>query len=386
MNTAKPDNESPWVKAPVSNLVRYKPSGVYFARAKIGGKLIRQSLKTNVLSIAKLRLRDLLGAEQQSNARQKHIESGKMTFDDALALYKQRVEKNVEIKPRTREYQDEIIVALNKSWADLYSLDIRKITEHDCQNWRSDFAAKYSATRVNGAVSLLRRVFKVAIEAGVRHDNPMLAVRRARVRSKELRLPEAKQFQAFIKEIENGKNRHAQNCANLVRFLAYGGFRKMEASNILWRDCDFNRNKIIVRGSPETGTKNGEIREVPMIPEMREFLGQLRNERPGITPQSPVMVIHKCQGAMTVAAKAVGMSRITHHDLRHLFATRCIESGVDIPTVSRWLGHKDGGALAMRVYGHLRDAHSADMAKKVSFSNSDATNPAQAPEAQVGTA
>jgi hypothetical protein len=30
-----------------------------------------------------------------------------------------------------------------------------------------------------------------------------------------------------------------------------------------------------------------------------------------------------------------------------LFATRCIESGVDIPTVSRWLGHKDGGALAM---------------------------------------
>jgi len=34
--------------------------------------------------------------------------------------------------------------------------------------------------------------------------------------------------------------------------------------------------------------------------------------------------------------------------LRHLFATRCIESGVDIPTVSRWLGHKDGGALAMK--------------------------------------
>jgi integrase len=45
------------------------------------------------------------------------------------------------------------------------------------------------------------------------------------------------------------------------------------------------------------------------------------------------------------------MHRITHHELRHLFATRCIESGVDIPTVSRWLGHKDGGALAMKVYG-----------------------------------
>ena len=70
---------------------------------------------------------------------------------------------------------------------------------------------------------------------------------------------------------------------------------------------------------------------------------------------------------MDSAAKKVGMKRITHHDLRHLFATRCIESGVDIPTVSRWLGHKDGGALAMKVYGHLRDQHSVNMAQRVSF-------------------
>ena len=47
--------------------------------------------------------------------------------------------------------------------------------------------------------------------------------------------------------------------------------------------------------------------------------------------------------------------------------TRCIESGVDIPTVSRWLGHKDGGALAMRVSGHLRNEHSQQMAQKVRF-------------------
>lgn len=60
-------------------------------------------------------------------------------------------------------------------------------------------------------------------------------------------------------------------------------------------------------------------------------------------------------------------AKLTHHDLRHLFATRCIESGVDIPTVARWLGHKDGGALAMKVDGHLRNQHSQEMAKKVRF-------------------
>jgi integrase len=81
------------------------------------------------------------------------------------------------------------------------------------------------------------------------------------------------------------------------------------------------------------------------------------------------MLVRECQEAMNRAAKIVGMPRITHHDLRHLFATRCIESGVDIPTVSRWLGHKDGGALAM----------------KVKFTNSapDSTAPAHAPAAEV---
>jgi integrase len=61
-------------------------------------------------------------------------------------------------------------------------------------------------------------------------------------------------------------------------------------------------------------------------------------------------------------------ARIVHHDLRHLYATTCVEGGIDIPTVSRWLGHKDSGALAMKTYAHLRDEHSAAAAKRVSFS------------------
>jgi len=67
-----------------------------------------------------------------------------------------------------------------------------------------------------------------------------------------------------------------------------------------------------------------------------------------------------------------GLQKNQHHPIyasrfAASFATLCIESGVDIPTVSRWLGHKDGGALAMKVYGHLRDQHSVNMAQKVTF-------------------
>ena len=150
--------------------------------------------------------------------------------------------------------------------------------------------------------------------------------------------------------------------------MAYGGFRKSEAANVTWGDCDFGRGEVIVRGDPETGTKNGEIRRVPMIPDMRQLLERLEQQRNHSKPNDAVMRVKECQGALNRACRALNIPRFTHHDLRHLFATRCIESGVDIPTVSRWLGHKDGGALAMKVYGHLRDLHSVNMAQKVTFS------------------
>jgi integrase len=82
---------------------------------------------------------------------------------------------------------------------------------------------------------------------------------------------------------------------------------------------------------------------------------------------SCVLDLRHRQNSMTHAVSKMGMKLITHHDLRHLFATICIQSGVDIPTVSRWPGHKDGGALCMKTYGHLRQDHSFAQAQRVSF-------------------
>ena len=100
---------------------------------------------------------------------------------------------------------------------------------------------------------------------------------------------------------------------------------------------------------------------------LRQLLEKMRAERPEESSEKPVMQVFECQKSIDRAAKLVGVKRIKHHDLRHLFATRCIEAGVDIPTVSRWLGHQDGGALCMKTYGHLRDEHSQREALKVTF-------------------
>jgi integrase len=152
-----------------------------------------------------------------------------------------------------------------------------------------------------------------------------------------------------------------------VRGLAFTGLRKGEAGEVEWRDLDFEKGEIVVRGDAETATKNWTVRRVPLIPDARAPFERMRAERRGERLDAKVFRVGECQKALDRACKKVGADRITHHDLRHLFATRCIESGLDIPTVSRWLGHKDGGALAMKTYGHLRREHSIAQAQRVTF-------------------
>ncbi|MFM8471808.1 MAG: tyrosine-type recombinase/integrase [Limisphaerales bacterium] len=368
MKNAPTDQISVWSKTPFANLVRYEPSGQYFARIRVHGKLIRKSLKTNTLSVAKLRLGDLEKHERGLSAVQAAIEQGKLTFKDALQTYQDELKVNPRLKPNAIRYRNETVRVLVKTWPELKAKDVRKITESECKAWAAAFSREYSATLYNNTVGTLRQVLAVAIKAGAIYHNPAQAVPKARVRAKELRLPEPEQFAKFVAKIAEAGARQSWDCANLVKFLAYGGFRKSEAANVTWSDCDFTTEEIVVRGDPEHGTKSGAMRRIPMIPEMVKLLKELSLLREAEVPNQFVMGVHECQKAMDRAAKLVGMARITHHDLRHLFATRCIESGVDIPTVSRWLGHKDGGALAMKVYGHLRNDHSKVMAQKVSFS------------------
>ena len=88
-----------------------------------------------------------------------------------------------------------------------------------------------------------------------------------------------------------------------------------------------------------------------MIPDVRTLFERMRSERANESAEAKVFRVREAQKAINSATRKLGLTRITHHDLRHLFATSCIESGVDIPTTSRWLGHKDGGALAMKIMG-----------------------------------
>jgi integrase len=364
-NAGQPDND--WQKTQFSNLIRYVPSGTYFARLRVRGKLIRQSLKTDVLSVAKLRLADLEKNEREAAETKDSTTKGRMTFGDCVELFKTQTNASTLLKASAKLYRMEAIETICQTWPGIKAIDVRRISTNECKTWAAKLSGEYSPSRYNGTLGVIRAIFNVGMETGALYRNPAAELHRARVKLKALKLPDAKNFEEFIAEIDKANGRDSKKCANMVRFLAYGGFRRSEAINVTWADCDFKKGEIIVRGDADTGTKNWSVRRVPMIPEMRLLLEKLRAERPNEPSGGRVMQVKECLQAMTRAAKVVGISRITHHDLRHLFATRCIESGVDIPTVSRWLGHKDGGALAMKTYGHLRDQHSAAMAAKVIF-------------------
>ena len=44
-----------------------------------------------------------------------------------------------------------------------------------------------------------------------------------------------------------------------------------------------------------------------------------------------------------------------------------VMSGVDFRTIAAWVGHKDGGVLIGKVYGHLADGHRKAMGERVHF-------------------
>jgi integrase len=352
-------------------------SGRYYARAYVNGKDVWEPLNTSHFSVAEAKCAQFM-RQHRKRPVTSSTSDAKMTFGAALAhhlrVLKDKSEAR-EIKSSTLHYWEQIFRALGKSWPDLERKQIRRITQSECQAWAAEAKKSSSPTRFNNALDGLRHVIENAVDDGIIYRNPVAKIERLTVRKKQLTLPSVSNFAALVVTIAAGGGWCSADCADFVKGLAYTGMRKSEAAQLEWRDLLFRSAEIDVRGDPETGTKNWEIRRVPMIPEARELFQRMRAARAAEPDTAGVFRVHESQKAIDAACRKLKIARITHHDLRHLFATTCIEVGIDIPTVSRWLGHKDGGALAMKTYGHLRDEHSAVQAERVRFAPFDTAAP-----------
>ena len=247
-------------------------------------------------------------------------------------------------KPRSIEFNQEITSIIAKKWPGYLNAPDRAVTSAQVMTF-AGLVTHYSSSRWNALVSALRFITS---HAAALHFRP--------VRTKERALISTADFARLLDELRSRPRSHG---ALVVEFLARTGLRINAARWLRWSDV--KEDCLCVAG---VITKNGRPQSIPFINGLREVLEKLRTVAAGARADF-ILPQRECKTALLRSCAATGLPRLTHHDFRHLFATRCITSGVDLPTVARWLGHQDGGALLAKTYFHLVDEHSRRMAGRV---------------------
>lgn len=343
------------------NLYRLENTGGYYALLKRGDKQFRRSLKTKDRKLADRRLTEMRG--QVSNL--KITDDARLSFVDVAERWITTTAH--ALKEATVTRRRTCIANVAPYFA---SVSIRNIQPHHCERWVVERGGKLAPQTMAHELNAMRNVFDYAVQLGLMLTNPAKDIKRRKVVQQPMVIPTREQFKNLVAAIREsdgrkGSQRQAKQGADLVELLAYSGCRIHEAISIKWADVDFTKGTVTVTGG-ERGTKNHEQRTIPMTDALRTLLLQLKEEQKP-KPEDFISQIDSAKKCLQTGCRRLEYPQFTHHDFRHFFATTCIESGVDIPTVSRWLGHKDGGALAMKVYGHLREEHSAAAIRKVCF-------------------
>lgn len=338
-------------------LYRSRNSKIYYAIIKRGGKQIKRSLRTTDGALAKRKLSELL---DRASALSK-CETGKIGFSELAERW--LTATGASLKPASKIRQKVCINALNIFFS---AFEIRRISKTVLEEWADQRGEAVAARTFNHERDTLSRILTYAVREGILLDNPALVIKKRKVRQAPPDIPTKEQFSTLIKTMREARA-DALPAADLCELIASSGCRLNEANSIRWGDVNFDQKRFVITGG-ETGTKNHEFRVVPLFPALENFLQRKLTELPQ-PPESfeNVVGIKSAKKAMIAACKKAGLPNFTHHHLRHFFCSNAIEAGIDFKAIAGWLGHRDGGLLVAKTYGHLRDEHSAIMAQRMTF-------------------
>ena len=176
-------------------------------------------------------------------------------------------------------------------------------------------------------------------------------------------LPYAKRPKTLPVVLSSGEMRRFLECLphsmyRVILMTIYSaGLRVSEAAKLEVDDVDSARMLIRVRGG-----KGRKDRYVPLAKSLLEILRAywkvVKPTKwlfPGQTPDhyiSPRTLRRACRLA---THKAGLRKRVTPHTLRHSFATHLLESGTDIRTIQKLLGHKK--LETTTIYTHVTESH-----------------------------
>jgi len=206
------------------------------------------------------------------------------------------------------------------------NLEIAKITPLLIERFiakRLDDGVKKST--INRDLACLRKMLNKAIDWDYLRENP---VKKVKLFSEKEYI---KERVLSLDEEEKLLNACSDHIKPVIIAALHTGLRLGELLTLRWKNISFENMQIKVEK-----TKSGKTRYVPINTLLLKTLEKLYNEN---GDSGLVFPFKSIKTAFKGACRRAGISDLRFYDLRHSFATRLIENGVDLITVKDLLGH-----------------------------------------------
>ena len=330
----------------------------YFALIKVRGKQIRRSLKTTDLAIARRKLNEFRAKAERLYGN----ENRNIRFEEVTDQWMESIKTG--LKPKSWDRRRVAIVGLTPFFN---GLPVKSIGYQEIDEWRRRRGSILSSRTHNIELETLKLLLKYACNRGILLDNHAEKFRRRKESKPVVRVPTKEEFSALVFELNSSPKAIASGAAAMVEFLAYSGMRVGEAREVRFRDINLEPlpvGRVLITGGI-SGTKNHEERVIPLFPKLREVIQRIIDNAGDISPDSKLFNTLSPRDAMENAFQRLGVKGFSVHALRHYFASNAIERGINFQVIADWFGHKDGGVLVAKTYGHLRPEFNASMAERM---------------------
>ena len=229
-----------------------------------------------------------------------------------------------------------------------------------------------SANSVNAVISVIQSSLKTAHLLGLTKEYTADKLKRPKLTEKPVECFSLAEQKHIEQAILNGKKDKLYG----ILICLYSGLRIGELIALQWSDIDFAKGTLTVSKSCHDG-KNGLVIDEPktstsrrMIPLPKQLLPILRSVKKRSDSSSVVSAngstvsVRSYQRSFELLLKRLNIPHKGFHSLRHTFATRAIECGMDVKTLSEILGHKNP-TVTLNRYAHSLMEHKTDMMNKL---------------------